>query len=95
LPGLERRIEIVVYDYQQPTFRAEIEDPVQSRIVEAGDFAGDLGGDKFLVNAEFADAGKYPRKGLQHALDVVGGVHVGWVEARNHGIETGLFFPGQ
>ena len=47
----------------------------------------------WMVNSPMPreDAGK----GLQHAADVVGRVHVGRVEARDHGIEAGLLLPRQ
>jgi hypothetical protein len=47
----------------------------------------------WIVNSPIPE--KTPGEGLQHALDVIGRVHVGGVEARDHGIEAGLLLLGQ
>ena len=40
------------------------------------------------MDAELADAGEHAGEGEQGALNVVGGVHVRRVEARDHGIDA-------
>ena len=70
--------------------------PAKSRIrssagfVEAGRLARDLRGHELLVDRELADPGEDAGERLEHALDVVGRVHVGRVEARDHGVEARL-----
>ena len=51
--------------------------------------------DELLVDRELADAREDAGKRLQHAPDVVGRVHVGRVEARDHRIEAGLLLLRQ
>ena len=41
------------------------------------------------MDGEFADAGEDAGEGVQHAPDVVGGIHVGGVEAGDHRVEAG------
>src|SRR5215475_3792940 len=86
----ERKVDVVVKDDNETRFGGEIENAIEGRILEAGYFPGNLCGDKFLVNGEFADAGKDAGESLQNAADVVGGVHVRGIEAGNHGIDSGL-----
>ncbi len=88
----ERHIHIVVDQDDEPHLAREVEDPVQGRIDQARDLARDLRGHELLVNGELADPREDARKGPQHPADVIGGVHVGGVEAGDHGIEAGLLF---
>ena len=76
----------------QTDFGGEIEQPIQCRILKAGHLAGDLCRDKLLVNGEFADARENSGKCLQHAPNMIGGVHVGRIEAGDHRIEARLLF---
>src|SRR6516165_1463648 len=56
-------IHIVVKDYQQPAFCTKIENAVQSGILEARNFASDLGGYELLVNGKLSDSGEDSGKG--------------------------------
>jgi hypothetical protein len=81
----------------RPTSRCKIEEPVERWIGEARDLSGDLRRDELLVDGELADSGKNAWKRLQHAANVVDGVHVGGVEPGDHRIEARLllFREGQ
>ena len=63
--------------HHQPDFGGEVEQAVEGGVREARDVAGDLRRDELLVDRELADAREHPGKRLQHAPDVVRGVHVG------------------
>ena len=52
--------------------------------------AGDLRRHELLVDAELADAGEHPREREKHPSDVVGGVHVGGIEAGDHRVDARL-----
>ena len=91
LPRLrEGHVDVVVEDDDEPGLAREVEDPVEGGIDEAGRLSRDLRGDELLVDGELADPGEDAGEGPQHALDVVGRVHVGGVEAGDHGVEARL-----
>ena len=75
--------------HDQARLAREIEDAVERPVGEAWLAAGHLGRDKLLVDRELADAAEHAGKGLQHPPDMVRGLHVRRVEARDHGIEAG------
>ena len=91
----ERNIDVVVQEDDEPHLTREFEDAVERRVREARGVAGDLGRDELLVNRELADAGEHAGERLEHAANVVGGVHVGGIEAGDHRIEARLITPRQ
>src|SRR6185312_15875713 len=86
----ERSVEVIVDDHQQTALSAEIEDSIESRVVQARDFSRDLRGNKFFMNGELADAGEYSRKDFEYAFNVIDRIHVGRIETRDHGIKVRL-----
>lgn len=54
----KRCVDVVVDHHHQAGLRGEIQDAVERRVPQAGDFTGDFGRHKFLVDAELADAGE-------------------------------------
>ena len=88
----KRNVDIVVEDDNEAHFGREIEDTIESWVLKAGDFAGNLRGHELLVNGEFADAREYARERLQDPADVIHGIHVRRVKAGDHGIKTRLLF---
>ena len=80
-------VHVVVQEGQQPHLARELQDAVERRIAEARRVAHRLRGHHLLVNRELSDPREHPRVEPEHAADVVGRVHVGGVEARDHGIE--------
>ena len=78
--------DIAMQDNHQANLGGFGQDAVQRRVVQAGRMPRNLRRHDLLVNAELADAGKHAGERAQDALDVVGGVHVRRVEARNHGV---------
>jgi hypothetical protein len=50
---------------------------------------------ELLVDREFADPREHSGEGLEHATDVIGGVHVSRIEAGDHGVEPRLLFRAQ
>jgi hypothetical protein len=50
---------------------------------------------KLFVDREFADAGEDTGVGLEHTPDVIGRVHVGWVEPGDHRVEALLLLRRQ
>ena len=91
----QHRIDVVVQNDREADLTREIEQAIQRRIVQTRSVARDLGGHELLVDRELTDAGEHPRVGLQHPADVVRGVHVGGIEARDHGIEARLLHRRQ
>src|SRR3954462_12153266 len=53
----EGRVDVVVYEDDEPDLRGEVYEAVERRVVEARDLARDLCGDELFMNAELA----YPR----------------------------------
>ena len=76
--------------HHQTNLGREIEYSVKGRILEAGDFPGDLARHELLMDREFANAGEDPRKRLQHPPNVISGIHVRGIESRDHRIEPRL-----
>ena len=74
----------------RPASAGEIEDAVEGRVEQAGRLAGDLRRHELLVDRELADAREHAGERQQHALDVIGGVHVRRIEPRDHGVEARL-----
>ena len=58
--------------------------------MQAGGVPQHLGGHEFLVNGKLADATEDAGEEGQHPPNVVGCVHIGRVEAGDHGIEAAL-----
>ena len=77
--------------YDQARLCRKIHDGVQGRIGKAGPFSGDLGGNKFFMDAELPDTRKNTRKSQEYSADVGFGVHVRRVEPGDHGIKALLF----
>ena len=86
----ERHVDVVVEDDDEPALGGEVENPIERRIGQARGLAGNLRGHEFLVDAELADAGEDAGEGLQHAADVIDGIHVRRVEPGDHRIEARL-----
>ncbi len=91
----ERHVRVAVQERHQPDLAGEVEDPVQRLIREAGRPAGGLGRHELLVDRELADPHEDPGEGPEHPADVVRRVHVGGIEAGDHGIEPRLFLGRQ
>jgi hypothetical protein len=85
-------VEIVVDQHQQARFCRKIKNAIERRVLEACDFARYFRRDEFFVNREFPDAREHARKGLEHSANVIGGIHIHRVEARDHGIQSCLLF---
>ena len=86
----EGHVDVVVQDHHEADLAGRVEDAIQRRVEQARGLAGDLRRHEFLVDRELADAAEHARERLQHALDVVGRIHVGRVEAGDHRVETRL-----
>src|SRR5262249_21614922 len=88
----ERNVDIVVEDDDKARLTSEIEDPIQSWILKASDFAGNFRRHKFLVNGEFTNPREHAWECLEGSADVIRSIHVRRVEAGYHGIKTCLLF---
>src|SRR5215469_244871 len=89
----ERNADVAVKQDNETSFRRKVEDAVERWVLQAGNFARNLGRNKFLMNRELTDASEHAWIGLQHSTDVICSVHVRWIEAGDHRIEPRpLFF---
>src|SRR6185369_16724372 len=88
----KRNVNIVVNKNDQTNFSSEVEQTIERRILKARYLTRDLCGNKFLVNAEFADTAENTGENGEHAANVIRGIHVRWIEARDHRIEAALLF---
>ena len=86
----KRPIYVIMNQHNQSDLAGEVQDPVQRRVGQARNRTGDLAGYELLVNAELANTGEYARKSSQHAANMIHRVHIGWIEARDHGIKPCL-----
>ena len=79
----------------RPASAGKLQNAIECGVRQAGGFAGDLGGDEFLVNRELAEPGEDAGKRPEDPPDVIDRIHVGRIEAGNHRIEARLLFLRQ
>jgi hypothetical protein len=84
-----------VDQHDQSNLSGEIENAVQRRILQAGCVARDFCRHELLVDREFTNPTENARKGLEHTTNVVRGVHIRGIEARDHGVKTRPLFRRQ
>src|SRR6476646_2155358 len=88
----KRSINIVVQNDHQTNFRGKIQNEIESRILQAGDFARNFCRDEFLMNCELTDASEHSGKSLKDSANVVSSIHIRGIEAGNHRIKAALLF---
>src|SRR6478672_225314 len=91
----EGDIDIVMDQHYQAHFGGEVQDTIESRILEAGHLPCDLSCHELLVNREFPDPRKYSRENFKYAANMVRRIHISRIESRDHRIEAGLLLCRQ
>src|SRR5215467_782869 len=88
----ERYADVAVKQDNEASFRRKFEDTIERRVLQASNFARNLGRNKLLMNRELTDASEHAWIGLQYSTDVICSVHVRWIETGDHRIESRLLF---
>ena len=86
--GILPDIDIVVKQDYKPGFGCETKDPVKRPVVESRGLSRDFCGYELLVDTKLTETYEYTRIHPHHALYVINRVHIGGVEARDHGVEA-------
>src|SRR5688572_398837 len=88
----EWNVNVVVNQNDQACLGGEIDQAIERLVLKTRHLTRDLCGNKFFMNAEFPDAAEHTGKSLEHASNMIGGVHVRRIEPCDHWIEPKLLF---
>src|SRR5687767_5267510 len=69
----KRHVDVVVNEHNQTNFCSEVDQTIERLVLKTCDITRDLCGNKFLMNAEFTNAGKNTGKSGKHASNMIGG----------------------